>query len=224
MAWIFSLSAECGSDQSNVNKFAQHFEGIEWLLSNGRQCQCRTDTFQDMEQNWWCRVYPNNISEVGIDSSEIPYVMTELGIPLFYKPLRVYPSFRYPMEQNWWSRVDPNNISERGMDSPESAYVMTELGILFYQTLWSAPSFRYALVGVEVDEFRTYSELMEDLPNLFMPGLVLAKELTLMLEILPGFRPFSSNYIWQPYAGEIYNPLIASPDLKNKLNELLAGS
>jgi hypothetical protein len=26
--------------------------------------------------------------------------------------------------------------------------------------------FRYALVGVEVDEFRTYSELMEDLANL----------------------------------------------------------
>lgn len=29
MAWIFSLSAECGSDQSNVNQFAQHFEGRE---------------------------------------------------------------------------------------------------------------------------------------------------------------------------------------------------
>jgi len=173
MAWIFSLSAECGSDQSNVNQFAQHFEGIELILSNGRQCLCRTDTFQDTLQNWWCRVYPNNISEVGIDS-------------------------------------------------PESAYIMTELGILLYQTLRFAPSFRYALVGVEVDEFRTYSELMEDLPNLSLPGLVLAKELTLMREVLPRFRSFSSSYVWQPYEGEIYNPLMASPDLKNKLNELLA--
>lgn len=75
-AWIFSLSAECGSDESNVNKFSQHFEGIEWLLSNGRQSLCRTDTFQDIEQNWWCRVYPNNISELGIDSPESAYVMT----------------------------------------------------------------------------------------------------------------------------------------------------
>lgn len=175
MAWIFSLSAECGSDRSNVNKFAEHFEGIEWILSNGRKCLCRTDTFQDMDQNWWCRVYPNNISAVGIDS-------------------------------------------------PESAYVMTELGILFYQTLRFAPSFRYALVGVEVDEFRTYSELMEDLSNLSLPGLVLAKELTHGLEILPGFRPFSSSYFWQPYEGEIYNPLMVSPDLKNKLNELLTVS
>lgn len=175
MVWIFSLSAECGSDQSNVNQFAQHFEGKEWLLSTGRQCLCRTNTFQDMEQNWWCRVYPNNISEVGIDS-------------------------------------------------PESAYVMTELGILLYQTLRFTSSFRYALVGVEVDEFRTYSELIEDLPNLSLPGLVLAKELTHGVEILPLFRTFSSSYIWQPYEGEIYNPLMASPDLKNKLNELLAVS
>jgi hypothetical protein len=175
MAWIFSLSAECGSDESNVTQFAQHFEGIKWILSNGRQCLCRTDTFQDIDQNWWCRVYPNNISEVGIDS-------------------------------------------------PESAYLMTELGILLYQTLRFTSSFRYALVGVEVDEFRTYSELISDLPNLSLPGLVLAEELTLGLEILPNFRTFSSKYVWQPYAGEVYNPLMASPDLKNKLNELLAVS
>ena len=139
MGWIFSLSAECGSDDSNVNKFAQHFERREWLLSNGRQCLSRTDTFQDIEQNWWCRVYPNNISEVGIDS-------------------------------------------------PETAYVMTELGIFLYQTLRFAPSFRYALVGVEVDEFRTYSELIENLSNLSLPGLVLAKELNEGRETLPVFR------------------------------------
>ena len=29
MAWIFSLSAECGSDESNANKFAEHFD---WSL------------------------------------------------------------------------------------------------------------------------------------------------------------------------------------------------
>lgn len=175
MAWIFGLSAECGSEESNVNKFAQHFEGREWMLSNDRKCLCRTDTFQDLEQNWWCRVYPNNVSEVGIDS-------------------------------------------------PESAYVMTELGILLYQTLRFVSGFRYALVGVEVDEFRTYSELIDDLSNLSCPGLVLAKELTHGLETLPVFRSFSSSYVWQPYEGEVYNPLMVSPDLKNKLNELLAAS
>ena len=175
MAWIFSLSAECGSDESKVNQFAKHFQGIEWTLSNSRPCQCRTDTFQDIEENWWCRVYPNNISEVGIDR-------------------------------------------------PESAYVMTELGILLYQRLRLAPEFRYALVGVEVDEFRAYSELMEDLDNLSIPGLVVAKVLYEGINKLPGFRPFSPDRVWQPYQGEVYNPLMASPDLKNQLNELLAVS
>ena len=78
------------------------------------------------------------------------------------------------------------------------------------------------MVGVEVDKFRTYSELIEDLSNLSLPGLVLAKELNQGRETLPVFRPFSPSYVWQPYEGEVYNSLMASPDLKNKLNELLA--
>lgn len=175
MTWIFSLSAECGSDESNAHKFARHFEGTSWVLSNGRKCQCGTETFQDIEENWWCRVLPNNLSEVGIES-------------------------------------------------PESAYLMTELGILLYQSLRFAPPFRYALVGVEVDEFRTYSELIEDSSNLSIPGLVLTKTLERELGTLSAFRAFSPGYVWQPYAGEVYNPLMTSPNLKNKLNELLAVS
>ncbi len=173
MAWIFSLSAECGFDESNAHKFAEHFEGISLSLSNGRHCQCQTHIFQDIEENWWCRVSPNNLSEVGIDS-------------------------------------------------PESAYLMTELGILLYQSLRFIANFRYALVGVEVDEFRTYSELIEESPNLSIAGLVLAKSIQQELVISPVFRPFSPSHVWQPYAGEIYNPLMTSPNLKNKLNELLA--
>lgn len=172
MAWIFGLSAECGSDENNAHIFAQHFEGMSFLLSNGLQCQCHTYTFQDIEENWWCQVSPNNLSEVGIDS-------------------------------------------------PQSAYLMTELGILLYQSLRFAPTFRYGLVGVEVDEFRTYSELIEDSANLSIPGLVLTKTLEQELKISSAFRSFSPGYVWQPYAGEIYNPLMVSPNLRNKLNELL---
>ncbi|MGB3309554.1 MAG: hypothetical protein WBG32_20255 [Nodosilinea sp.] len=175
MAWIFSLSAECGSDESKAALFAQHFEGITWTLSNGRQCQCRADIFQDVDENWWCRVCPNNISEIGIES-------------------------------------------------PESAYLMTELGILFYQHLRSAPTFRYALVGVEVDEFRTYSELLEDSSGLSIPGLVVATQVGQQLRLPSAYRPFSPGYVWLPYEGEIYNPLMASPSLKNKLNDLLLAS
>ena len=72
---------------------------------------------------------------------------------------------------------------------------MTELGILLYQSLRFAPTFRYALVGVEVDEFTTYSDLIEESSNLSIPGLVLAKPLERELGTLPVFRSFSPIYV-----------------------------
>lgn len=171
MAWVFSLSAECGNKKSEAEQFAQYFNEISWVISNGINSQCRADFFQDIEEKWWCRVCPSGISEIGIDT-------------------------------------------------PESAYLMTELGILLYQSLRFAPPFRYALVGVEVDEFRTYSELIEESVLVF-PGLVLAEAVCQATGSSSVFRSFSRGYVWQPYEGEVYRPLIASPDLKNKFDELL---
>ena len=172
MAWLFSLSAECGVEQAAVEKFAHHFDKIPWVLSNGSQHQTRNGIFQDVEENWWCRICPSGISELGIDT-------------------------------------------------PENAHLMTELGILLYQHLRSAPAFRYALVGVEVDEFRTYSELLKESSHLAFPGLVLSNAVWQAVNLPSVFRPFSLGYVWKPYEGEVYKPLMASSDLKNKLNELL---
>jgi len=172
MAWIFSLSAECGVEQTKAEEFAQHFHEISWVLSNDKQSQFIAAIFQDLEENWWCRVCPSGISEIGIET-------------------------------------------------PESAYLMTELGILLYQRLQSAPAFRYALVGVEVDEFRTYSELLADSETLAFPGLVLSQAVWQAMGTPKVFRPFTSEYFWKPYEGEVYKPLMTSTDLKNKLNELL---
>ena len=97
---------------------------------------------------------------------------------------------------------------------------MTEIGIFLYQSLRFAPPFRYALVGMEVDEFRTYSELIEE-PALVFPGLVLAEAVWQATGASSVFRSFSLGYVWKPYEGEVYRPLLASPDLKNKLDELL---
>ncbi|NEQ70777.1 MAG: hypothetical protein F6K21_35855 [Symploca sp. SIO2D2] len=172
MAWIFSLSAECGEQQAVAEQFSYHFDQVSWVLANGSQSQCRVGIFQDIEENWWCRVSPSSVSEVGIDTAE-------------------------------------------------SAFLMTEIGILLYKHLQSAPTFRYALVGVEVDEFRTYSELLEESSTLAIPGLVLAQTTWQAMGLSPGFRPFSTGYVWQPYEGEVYKPLMVSPELKNKLNSLL---
>ncbi|MCU0569002.1 MAG: hypothetical protein MUF49_20680 [Oculatellaceae cyanobacterium Prado106] len=125
------------------------------------------------------------------------------------------------LEGSWWCQVCPNSISQVGIDASDVAYQMTELGILLYQQLQSAPTFRYALVGLEVDEFRTYSELISEgtVPN--FPGLVLAETIWRSQGTSTLFRPFSPGYVWQPYEGEVYKPLMVSPDLKNKLSELL---
>jgi len=124
-------------------------------------------------------------------------------------------------EGNWWCRVCPDNLPGTGIDAPDIAYTMTELGILLYRRLQSAPFFRYALVGLEVDEFRTYSELSTEISQSSFPGLVLCESVWRSL-VTPSFRLFSSGYVWQPYEGEVYKPLTVSPDLKDKLNELLA--
>ncbi|MBW4623100.1 MAG: hypothetical protein KME17_27545 [Cyanosarcina radialis HA8281-LM2] len=171
MTWIFSLSAECGVERATAEQFARHFDNVSCRLSNGSQIQYHAEIFQDIEENWWCRVSPSGISEIGIDA-------------------------------------------------PQTAYLMTELGILLYQCLRSAPSFRYALVGVEVDEFRTYSELLEESPTPTFPGLVLAEQVWQTMGAAPTFRSFSLGYVWQPYEGEAYKPLLVSPELKDKLNEL----
>lgn len=173
MAWIFSLSAECGPDQQAAEKFSKHFEGVTWLLSSNVRSQCFTTLFQDFDQNWWCRVCPNTLSEFGITTAD-------------------------------------------------AAYLMTEIGILFYELLQSAPTFRYALVGVEVDEFRTYSELLDESPDLNFPGLVISALMWKTLGDPSSFRPFGSGYFWQPYEGEVYKPLMVSPVLKEQLNRLLA--
>ena len=98
---------------------------------------------------------------------------------------------------------------------------MTELGIILYQHLQSAPSFRYALVGIEVDEFRTYSELLENSSALNFSGLVIAESIWHSQGEPKIFRPFSLGYVWKPYEGEVYKPLTASLDLRNMLNNLL---
>jgi hypothetical protein len=163
MAWVFSLSAECGTEQSQAERFAEHFKGLTWTIDNGIESQCQADIFADVEGNWWCRVCPSGLSEIGIDA-------------------------------------------------PESAYLMTELGILLYQRLRSAPAFRYGIVGVEVDEFRTYSELIDDGTVISLPGIVVDRDI---------WQLFATGYFWKLYEGEVYKPLVTSSELKTKMSELL---
>jgi hypothetical protein len=173
MAWSFGLAAECGELETDAARFCQYFQGSVLNLNDGSSFECRGDIFQDLEDNWWCRVCPQGISLTGINT-------------------------------------------------PETAYVMTEIGILLYRLLQSAPAFRFALVGVEVDEFRTYQELIEDREILavLFPGLVLANPVWQSIGSPGSFRKFVGDYVWLSYAGEVYHPLRASSDLTERLDRL----
>ena len=172
MAWAFSLSVECGRSQDAVKRFAVYFEGMTLTLSTGLSSRCHTTIFRDMDENWWCRICPSDISETGIEATD-------------------------------------------------TAYLMTELGILLYQQLRPAPSFRYGIAGVEVDEFRTYSELLEETSIADFLELVLAEDTWRALASPSTFIPFTQGYVWQPYEGEVYKPLTVSPVLKEQMNNLL---
>ncbi|MEO0807995.1 MAG: hypothetical protein AAFY33_16975 [Cyanobacteria bacterium J06643_4] len=173
MSWAFSLSVECGKSESAAEKFSQHFAGVIFTSSSGASSHCKSTLFQDIDESWWCRVCPTDISEMGIDTSDL-------------------------------------------------AYIMTEMGILLYQHLQTATTYRYGIVGLEVDEFRTYSELLTETPSINFPGLVLAESMWKELASPNTFVPFTPGYLWQPYEGEVYRPLIVSTDLKEKMNRLLA--
>ena len=126
------------------------------------------------------------------------------------------------MDEGWWCRVCPRSVSQIGIEAPDAAYLMTELGILLFQQLRTSPAFRYALVGVEVDEFRTYSELLAESSTLSFPGLVLSEDTWKAMTSPSTFRPFTQAYVWQPYEGEVYKPLTVSNALKEQMRNLLA--
>ncbi|MBC6480149.1 MAG: hypothetical protein GDA56_22555 [Hormoscilla sp. GM7CHS1pb] len=98
-------------------------------------------------------------------------------------------------EDNWWTRVCPSGVSQQGLTTPEDADRMTEIGIILYKQLQSAPTYRYALVGVEVDEFRTYSELTAMPPDISFSGLVLTSSLWQMMGSPVDFRIFAPGYL-----------------------------
>jgi hypothetical protein len=108
---------------------------------------------------------------------------------------------------HWWCHVVPAGVSRSGIESADDAAAMTALGHELYERLRSAPPLhRFALGGVETDEFRTYAELLEERELQRFPGLVLADPLWDELGRPEGFERFAEGYRWIPYEGERYEP------------------
>jgi hypothetical protein len=75
--------------------------------------------------------------------------------------------------------------------------------------------------GLEVDEFRTYSELIDDRTVASLPGIVLDRDIWQLLGSPSALRSFATGYFWKPSEGEVYKPLVTSSELKTKMSQLL---
>src|SRR5581483_6788453 len=73
-------------------------------------------------------------------------------------------------DEGWWACVGVDGVSRSGIRHTQDAEQMTEIGFALYERLRTAPPFRYALVGVEVDGFRYFRELDDDLVTLDFNG------------------------------------------------------
>lgn len=170
MAYLFSLSAECSSDRTIADRFAEHFEGLSFNLSTGTESKCENWIHEDPECNWWVTVIPSDISRSGVNSE--------------------------------------NDCIE-----------LSELGFRLYKHLLSAPPFRYALAGIEVDDFSYYTDLFKsvctypDGRNALhgFTGLVLQKELWQELGKPISFGEFGPDHLWVPYYGRVVS-LARKPD------------
>jgi hypothetical protein len=155
MAWIFSLSAECGNSLESAERFTNYFLDLPLKFADGLEIRCWSNVFHDGENNWWSLVNPKSIIAGGVDCI-VEHCKTERT---------------------------------------------SEAGFLLYEHLRSAPPFRYAIVGWEVDGFAEEQELdSADLQTL--DGLVLSREFCERLDCFSKFEPFASKYFWLPYRGE----------------------
>lgn len=102
--------------------------------------------------------------------------------------------------------ITADGISRSGINSQHDADEMTGIGFEFYELLKNAPTFRYALTGVEVDGFAYYEELVDDPEfHLKIKGFVIQKELYAQINGKRKMVSFSEGYLWTPYEGETWN-------------------
>jgi len=95
MAWIFSLSVECGQDQREAESVAKHFDGYVVVINNGSQYPCSSEV-SEIDGAWWAVCCPAGVSRTGIGSDEDERIMTALGSAL-YDRLKSSPPYRYAL-------------------------------------------------------------------------------------------------------------------------------
>lgn len=99
--------------------------------------------------------------------------------------------------------ISVGGISQSGINSQADADEMSSIGFEFYKLLKDAPTFRYAVTGVEVDGWMEMEELQEYPEDiLLIKGLVIRKDIFEKLGSPGEMVEFKPGYLWTPYEGE----------------------
>lgn len=102
-------------------------------------------------------------------------------------------------QEGYWCTITPSDVSRIGVSSEKDQREMDELALLFYERLKTVPVFRYALVAVEGESFREFSELGRDLVERDFNGLVISDGIWRSLGAPEIFVPFRAGYRWRPF-------------------------
>ena len=97
MAWVFSLSAECGNLRESAEKFTDYFQGLTLKFADGLEIPCDANVFGGGESSWWSLVNPRSIIAGGSDCV-VEHCKTERASEagfLLYEHLKNAPPFRY---------------------------------------------------------------------------------------------------------------------------------
>lgn len=125
MAWIFSLSAECGLDEDRAQLVAKHFDGLAVILDDGSKYLCSANVF-DIDHAWWVMCCPSDVTVTGINNAEDERVLTAIGFVL-YEHLKTSPPYRFAsvgVEVDGWR--DYNEIDSDVIELDFSGLVLAD--------------------------------------------------------------------------------------------------
>jgi hypothetical protein len=93
MAWVFSLSAECGTRHEDAERFAAQWPA-KLVRRDGTVHELETLVYCAPSEGYWCVVAPEGVSRAGISSPKDQEEMDELA-RLMLDHLRTAPYFRF---------------------------------------------------------------------------------------------------------------------------------
>lgn len=113
---------------------------------------------------------------------------------------------------NWWCIAGLENLQIKDDKTTESKMIEIENSLQFYLLLQEVSGYRYALCGLETEEFRLYDELLSQAfdPKKFR-GLVLSDNIYSILGTPEHFERFSKGYFWFPL--DLSGPDVSGPRL-----------